>query len=53
MGFSEPGFQISALIFIFWCMLSLLYIRIANKNKNGVKMMEGYGDTEVLKSLLI
>ena len=29
-GFSEPGFQISALIFIFWCMLSLSYTRIAN-----------------------
>ena len=29
-GFSKPGFQISGLNFIFWCMLSLSYTRIAN-----------------------
>ena len=51
-GFSEPRFQILALIFIFGCMLSLLYTRIAIKNKNGVKLMNGYGDVEVLKFLM-
>ena len=32
-GFSEPGFHISALIFIFLCILSLSYTRIAKTKK--------------------